>query len=265
MNIIKRELKANLLALLVWCGAGFGIVYAGMLKFESFSAVNTSMGHLSEMIPKPIRIIFAFDSFDITTVAGYYGMMFLYFLLIGGIHAVMLGAVIISKEERDRTADFIFVKPLNRAQIITNKLLAGVINLLVLNLVILVTSIYITSKFQGDYSLNTEIYRLMFALFLLQVMFFLIGTAISALTHETKKALGIATGVMLGTYLLSIVIDLYDKIAFLKYVTPFKYFESKQLMFGGSFQPVFIVLTLLIYAVSLYLTYRGYKRHDFKI
>lgn len=265
MNIIKRELKANFIALIVWCVAGFGIVYAGMLKYESFSAVNTSMGQLSEMIPKPIRIIFAFETFDLTTVAGYYGMMFLYFLLIGAIHAVMLGAVIISKEERDKTADFIFVKPLNRSQIISNKLIAGVINLIVLNLIIMLTSIYIVGKFQGDYSLNNEIYRLMFALFLLQLLFFFLGTAISAITHETKKALGIATGVMLGTYLLSIIIDLYDKIEFLKYVTPFKYFESKQLMFGGTFQPVFVILTLIIYGGSLYLTYRGYKRHDFKL
>jgi ABC-2 type transport system permease protein len=265
MNIIRREIRANLISLLVWSVAGFILVASGMLKYETFKISNPTMEDISDMLPQAIRVIFGFGTFDLTTVSGYYGMMFLYFLLVGTIHAVMLGAVIISKEERDKTADFIFVKPLKRRRIVTFKLIAGLINLFVLNLIILFTSIFYVAKYQGDYSLNNEIFRLMIALLLLQILFFFVGTGISALTFTTTKALSIATGIMLGTYLLSIVIDLYDKISFLKYLTPFKYFEAKQLMYGGTFQPLYLVLTLGIIILSIVITYRGYERHDFHV
>ena len=140
MNIIRREIRANLISLLVWSVAGFILVASGMLKYETFKISNPTMEDISDMLPQAIRVIFGFGTFDLTTVSGYYGMMFLYFLLVGTIHAVMLGAVIISKEERDKTADFIFVKPLKRRRIVTFKLIAGLINLFVLNLIILFTS-----------------------------------------------------------------------------------------------------------------------------
>ena len=41
------------------------------------------------------------------------------------VHAAMLGADIISKEERDKTAEFLFVKPISRNKIIISKLLGS--------------------------------------------------------------------------------------------------------------------------------------------
>lgn len=265
MNIIFRELKANLKALIVWCIGGVALVYIGLIKYSAFSISNTSMSDLSDSIPQSIRVIFAFDSFDITKIDGYYGMLFLYFVLIGTIYAVMLGSTIISKEERDQTADFLFVKPRKRKEIITSKLIAGLINIIVLNLTILISSIVFVSKYTNGNSFTGDIIKLMLALFILQLIFFFIGTAISALTYNTKKATALSTAVLLGAYLLSIIIDLVDGIDFLKYIVPFKYYESKNIMMGGSFDIVFVSLSTIIVVVALVITYRGYQRHDFHV
>ncbi|MGD9679010.1 MAG: ABC transporter permease subunit [Vulcanibacillus sp.] len=265
MNIILRELKANLKSLILWCIGGIILVYIGVMKYEAFADSNSNMGDVSESIPESIRIIFGFDKLNLTEIGGYYGIMFLYFVLMGTIHAVMLGAIIISKEERDQTADFLFVKPLTRKNIITSKLIAGTINIIVFNLTILFSSIIFVAKHNNGESLNGEIVNLMFALFILQLIFYSIGTGVSALTHSSRKATGISAAVLLGTYILSIAIDLYDKIDFLKYITPFKYFESKNIMFEGNIDFVYLVISLLVIVAATLVTYKGYERHDLHV
>ena len=51
------------------------------------------------------------------------------------IHAAMLGATIIAKEERDKTAEFLFVKPVSRSKIISFKLLVALVNIVILTIV----------------------------------------------------------------------------------------------------------------------------------
>ena len=49
-------------------------------------------------------------------------------------------------------------------------------------------------------------------MFLLQVMFLLLGTAISAITKNNKISGAVATGVIVSTYFLSVLIGLNDKL-----------------------------------------------------
>ena len=67
-------------------------------------------------------------------------MLFLYIAVMGAVHAVILGSELISKEERDKTSEFLYAKPVSRPTALTGKLLAGLTNLIVLNLVTLVSS-----------------------------------------------------------------------------------------------------------------------------
>ena len=63
--------------------------------------------------------LLGFSDLDLSKVSGYYGMLFIYLLLMATIHAAMLGATIIAKEERDKTSEFLFVKPVSRSKVIT--------------------------------------------------------------------------------------------------------------------------------------------------
>ncbi len=60
-------------------------------------------------------------AFNLTTVTGFYGLMFIYFGLMGAMAAAMWGNEIISKEERDKTVEFSLVLPVSRSRVITAK------------------------------------------------------------------------------------------------------------------------------------------------
>lgn len=171
MNIVLRELRAHLKSIIIWCVSMVLLIYIGMIKYSGIEQSGDAINDMIEGLPDSLLAAFGMNQFDLTQVGGYYGVFFLYFVLIGTIHAVMLGATIISKEERDHTADFIFVKPVKRIKIITAKMVAGLINMIILNFTTLISSIVFVNMYNKGASITSDIVKLMVALFILQLLF----------------------------------------------------------------------------------------------
>lgn len=265
MNIVLRELRAHLKSIIIWCVSMVLLIYTGMIKYSGIEQSGDAINDMLAGLPDALLTAFGMNQFDLTQIGGYYGIFFLYFVLIGTIHAVMLGATIISKEERDHTADFLFVKPVKRNKIITAKMIAGLINIIILNITTLISSIIFVNIYNKGESITGDIFMLMLALLILQLLFYSIGAFTSTVTNNTRSATSISTGILLGTFILSIAIDMYDKLDFLKFITPFKYFEAKDIMFGGKINGIFVILSFTIIIVATIYTYKGYQRRDLKV
>lgn len=265
MNIFLREMKAHTKSLIIWSFGVFFMVASSMIKYEGLSQSGQSMNEILAQMPKSLQSIMGTGGFDITKISGYYGVVFLYLVLMATIHAAMMGASIISKEERDKTSEFIFVKPVSRDKIITSKLSAALANIIILNIITLVSSITMVKYYGKGEDINNDILKLMIGMFVLQIVFLLIGTAISALSKRPKISISITTGILLVMFILSIAIDINSNLEPLKYFTLFKYFEAKSLMFGGEFQIIFIILSILIIAVCSSVTYVFYRKKDLNI
>lgn len=264
MNIFIRELRAHRKSLIIWSVAIFLMIISALGKFTAYNQSGQSMNELLSQIPKSIKAVLGMGNFDLTTIKGFYGMCYLYLLLMATIHASMLGANIISKEERDKTTEFLMVKPVSREKIITSKLLASLFNVVVFNIVTLVLSIVIVGNYSKGENITGEICLLMVATFILQLVFLSLGTGIAAISKRPKDAASIAMAVLLVSFILSSAISVYDKLDFLKYITPFKYFEAENLMKSG-LDPVFTVLSVVIIAVMVYMTYAFYKKRDLNV
>lgn len=265
MNIFLREMRAHTKSLIIWCIGIFLMIASSMVKYEGLSASGQSMNEILAQMPKSLQSIMGTGGFDVTKISGYYGVIFVYLVLMATIHAAMLGASIISKEERDKTSEFIFVKPVSREKIITSKLIAALVNIIIFNVVTLISSITMVRYYGKGEDINNDILKLMVGMFILQIIFLLIGTAISALSKRPKISISITTGILLVMFILSIAIDINSSLEPLKYFTFFKYFEAKSLMFGGEFQIIFIILSILIMATCSFVTYVFYRKKDLNI
>lgn len=266
MNIFIREMRAHRKSLIIWAFGILFMVAAGMGKYEAYTANGgQNMKELLTQIPKSVQTILGMGSLDVTSASGYFGMLYLYLALMAVIHAVMLGADIISKEERDKTSEFLFVKPASRNKIITSKLLAALANIVIFNIITLVSSIAIMGKYAKGKSITGDIIILMIGMFFLQLIFMAVGTGLAALTKNPKSATGGATGIVLITYILSIIVALNDKLVNLKYITPFKYFEASDLLTRGGLDPFFVILSVLIIAGLISVTYVFYDKRDLNI
>ena len=88
--------------------------------------MDSQLSELMSQFPRSIQVITGISGFDLGTVSGYFGVMFLYIALLGTIHALLLGSNIIAKEERDKTSEFLFTKPISRSRVINGKIVSRV-------------------------------------------------------------------------------------------------------------------------------------------
>ncbi len=262
MNIVLRELKANRKALIIWCISMFLFIVMGMVKYSGFSKMGSEVNKMMESLPKVMTSMFGINSIDLTSVGGYYSIFFIYFTLIAGIHAIMLGATIISKEERDKTADFLMVKPIKRHKAVTSKLIAAFINVLILNIVTFVGSVVNVAFYNKGESISGEIFKITCTLLILQIVFLSLGLLFSSLTKTTKKATGLSTGVILAMYIISLAIPLTNKLDFFRFITPFYYFDAKDIMLGQGIEMIYVLISLIIVILATSLTYVFFNKKD---
>lgn len=265
MNIFWIEMKAYTKSLIFWSIGILFLIASSMGKYAGLSSTGQSMSDLMEGMPKSLQAIMGIGTLDLSKASGYYGVIFIYLVLMGTIHATMLGANIIAKEERDKTAEFLFVKPVSRNKVILSKFMAALANLVIFNIVSLVTSISLVTKYSKGESVSGDIAITLAGMFILQLLFLVIGSATAAVNKNPKKAASLSTGILLITYILSIAIDLNDKFENLKYLSPFKYFEAKNMMYGGGLEAVYLILSVSLIVVLTVVTFVCFKKRDLRL
>ncbi|WP_186669779.1 ABC transporter permease subunit [Sporosarcina sp. BP05] len=265
MNIFNREMRANRKSLIIWCVGILFIVGSGMAKYAALSNTGDSINKLMADMPSSLQALMGIGSLDLATVDGYFGLLYLYLVIMASIHAAMLGATMISKEERDKTAEFLFVKPISRTTVITAKLGASIVIVIVFNLVTLLSSIVFVDFFNTGDSVTAEVALLMGGMFMMQLLFLFLSAAVAAFVKNPKLSIPISTGILLSTFIMSVGIDLKSNLEGLKYVTPFKYYEAKNLLHDGGFDEGFVVLSLLLMVGSILTTYIFYRKRDLHI
>lgn len=265
MNIYLREMKAHRKSLIIWCIAVSFFTAMAMMKFSAFKDSGDMVNEMMSSMPEAFKAMFGVGVINLTDIKGYYAVCFLYFALMATVHSAMIGANIISKEERDKTVEFLLTKPISRIKIITSKILAAVTNILILNITITIASIVAVKMYDPSKAVSKDIAILMTAMFILQLIFVSIGLGIAAISKNPKRASSMTTGILLFTYIISMAIDMNSKLENIKYITPFKYYDAKNLIFGDGFSLVFNIISIVIICVMIALTYVFYSKRDLNI
>jgi ABC-2 type transport system permease protein len=174
MNIFVRELKANLKSLLIWGVIVILFVMMGVSKFSAYYK-NPEMLAILDSMPPAMLAAFNFQAFNLTTISGFFGLMFSYYALILSIAAAMWGSDIISKEERDKTVEFSLTLPVTRSRVVTAKTLAALVNCVALLLVTWGASLVSAANYQPDGGFHHFLALCILALFIMQLIFLAIG------------------------------------------------------------------------------------------
>jgi ABC-2 type transport system permease protein len=261
MNLYIRELKANLKPLLIWSVSIIIFILIGMGKYAAMGSTDQQLNDMIANMPKSIQAIMGAGVFDLNTARGFYAVVFLYLVLMSTIQSGLLGASIIIKEERDQTIDFLLTKPISRNQVITAKLGATITNILIVNIITLIASILIIGGYSAE-NITGDILTLMVGMLFLQLLFMSIGLVFATSARYKKRAGQLTLAILLTTYFLSIIVDMVEQLNFLRFITPFKYFDAKTLLVDGGFNPLYILITLGVTGVLIYYSYANYHKRD---
>jgi ABC-2 type transport system permease protein len=257
-------MRTHYKGLIGWSIGMILLIISGMAKFSAYSSTGQSTEEILKAFPKPFLAILGIQGLDLTTVIGFFGILYLYMVLLASIHAAMLGSEIISKEERDRTGEFLFTKPIARHKVISQKLIAGMLNIVILNIVTLITSIFTVEAYAGDWGNDRMVAILVTGVLLMQILFFSIGAALAGLFKNPKMSSIVATVILLVTYIIWVIIDLNSSFEALKYLTPFDYLEASRVIADDCLGTFNVILLLVVSMILTASTYYTYTRRDLK-
>jgi ABC-2 type transport system permease protein len=264
MNIFFREVKANLKSLLIWSVIMILLIVIGLAKFSAYYNDPASLEILNSF-PKSVLDAMSLRAFNLTTLPGLYGLMLIYFSLMGGIAAAMWGSDSISKEERDKTVEFSLVLPVSRPRVITAKALAALVNCIAFVLVTWIASIVAVRSYSPDAAFFSFLRLEMAGMFFIELIFLALGLLLGCAMKEYKRSASTAVGIILVTYIISIISAMQSNLDWLKYFTPFKYFDAAQMLSSGRLDVGYLVLSAAIIVVCLAVAYVTYQRRDLYI
>lgn len=264
MNIFIREVKANLRSLFIWGAIVILFILIGVSKFSAYYG-NPEMLAVLDAMPPALLAAFNFRAFNLTTIGGFFGIMFTYFALMLSIAAAMWGSDIISKEERDKTVEFSLTLPVPRSRLVTAKTLAALVNCIGLLLITWGASLVSAQRYRPDGKFYSFLALCMLALFIMQLIFLAIGIFLGCTMKRYKLAGSVAVSLLLGTYFLSIVSSLNKDLEFLKYFSPFNYFDAGMLLHESRLDLTFVGLSVAIVVASMVGAYLTYARRDLYI
>lgn len=261
MNILVWEMKDHRKGLIIWSLILLLFLWMIFLEFEAYYE-NPEMGEILDAIPKGLLEAFGMYGANLTTINGYMSVVALYLYIMTGIFAIVLGNNIIGKEERDKTAEFLMSRPVQRHRILISKVLASVINCLLLTMVAGLGIAFFLNRYNPDRENLRFILQILMAAFLIQMIFLSLGLFIAAFAKVFKKSGAISVAVVIVLYMVSVIQPLSDSVSFLKYFTPFMYFQASDILQKGGYGGVYLLLTALIVIVSLTGVFYIYPRRD---
>lgn len=259
MTIVKHELRQNFLAWLIWlCSVG-GLLAICIFLFpqmkdqmESVSDVFASMGSFTKA--------FDMDQLNFGTLIGFYSVECGNILGLGGAFYASLTAVnMLSKEEKDRTAEFLLSHPISRKKIVADKLSGLWILITTFNLIIYGVSIGCIALIGEEIPL-AALSWIYLAYYFMQLELAGICFGISAFLSRNGAGIGIGIAAMM--YFLNLIANISESAEFLKPLTPFGYCEASQIIADLNLNWLYIGIGMAIMVVFIVIGFIQYSRKD---
>ena len=205
---------------------------------------------------------FGMDRLNFGTLVGYYAIECGNILGLGGAFYAALCAVgILSKEEKDRTAEFLLTHPVSRVRIITEKLLAVLLQIAAMNLILYALSLGSMAAV-GEEIPWQELNLLHLAYFLLQVE--LAGLCFGISAFLRKGSAGVGLGIAAMMYFLNLIANITEAAEFLKYITPFGYCDGADIVTSGRLDGTMAAIGAVIGMGGILAAYLKYARKDIR-
>lgn len=259
MTILKKEIRLGFLPFGIWTGATAFLVAVCVFLFpemkEEMNAVTDLFANMGSF-----SAAFGMDRLSMGEPMGFYGIECGNILGIGGgFFAAFLGISILSKEEKERTAEFLLSHPVSRSGVLIQKLLAVLIQVLAFNAVIAVCGL-LSFLAIGEGLPGKEFWLLHLAFLLMQAELACICFGISAKLR--RSGLGLGLGMAALFYFLNLLRNLSSSADFLKYVTPYAYTEAAEIAASQKLAPELLGLGIFVSVLFVGLGFFVYGKKD---
>lgn len=260
MNVYFHELKAYRKSIVLW---SFSIAFLSGIYILVFTRLGNDIKAFQEVLgnlPEVVRKALSIYVDGISNLVGFYSIIFVYIVLCGAIQGMNLGVAILSKETREKTADFLMTKPISRRNVFISKLLAAFTGLVITNAIFLILIFLLSLTVHSDFSMKAFL-MINVTLLFVQLMFFALGVLFSVLIGKIKSVISISLSTVFTFFIIgSLGSIIGDQAA--RYLSPFKYFDTQYIMTYSAYEVSYIVVGLLFIIASIAASYLVYIKKD---
>jgi len=261
MNIFWREIKTYRGSTLFWTSIFCLIVIVFFMMYSSFSNDVTGLQKTLLHFPVAVRSAFNISMQSFFTIYGYFAYLITFVSLAGAFQAMNLGLGMLAKEDGGKTVDFLLTKPISRNKVITSKLIATVILLILTNIVFSAVSLALAAVFSTT-SLNSTTFLLIAAtLFMIQIFFLSLGLLLSVVLPKIKSIIAVS----LPTVFTFFAIGAFGAIIGdenIRYINPFKYYDSNFIINNKTYDLKFVVVEAILVVAFIWISYLLYSKKD---
>lgn len=263
MKLFWREIRSSRKSTVIWTGSLSLLVFTFFLMYPSFvTDVAVSRGVLSNL-PIALRSALDISLENFFTVFGFFAYLLTFVSLAGAVQAMNLGVGLLSKEETNKTIDFLLTKPISRPRVVTEKIAAGVCLLLFTNIVFSSVALVSAKMASSENFSNNTFLMLTAVLLFIQLVFFSFGILSSVLFGKIKSSISISLPAVFAFFVVGTVASIIDKdIA--RYVSPFKFFSPIYVIDNGSYELKFLIIEVALIAAAIVASYIIYIKKDIR-
>ena len=262
-QIFFRELKDQRNMLISWFVSISLFILSAMALYHF--VIATGKFNLNDMfanLPIFLHKFFGVNLFDTSIALEYYGTIFLVLSVLMSIFSVTLGVSLITKSEKNKTADILHTKPISRSQILRSKLKLAFAGITVFSLIIFGVSLLAMCYFVSFDSCVLYVLDLSLALYLLQLIFCASAVAVASLTKKASSARIIVAAFVIIFFAIAVLTDALN-IPLLHYFTPFQYFSAKDILKTG-FDWIYGIAAGVKFIVFIFIAFKAYKYRSIK-
>lgn len=259
MVILKQELRQGRSTLVLWAAI---IAFMLGICILIYPEMETQMADIGGMFSEmgSFSAAFGMDKINFGEFTGFFCVECGNVLGLGGsFFAALLGISSLAKEERDKTAEFLLTHPVNREKIVTQKLCAIFLQIILLNIVVIAVTTVSSSVIGETLKFKTAV-LIFLAYFIMQIETASICFGISAFL--SRAGMGIGLGIAAMFYFLNIIANLTEGAKFLKYLTPFGYTEGADIVANGSINAGYLAVGIIFTVAGIIAAFVKYIKKD---
>ena len=256
MTLVRHELRQDRTAFLIWT-ASVGCLLAVCVCL--YPEMKGEMGDISDIFSSmgSFTAAFGMDRLNFGTLIGFYAVECGNVLGLGGaFFASLCGVGILSKEEKEGTAEFLLAHPVSRRRIITGKLIAVLAQVTAMNLIVYAVSVGVVAAV-GEAVPWKEISLLHLACYLLQLE--LAGICFGVSAFMRKGAAGVGLGIAAIMYFLNLAANIAESAGLLKYITPFGFSEGADIAAKGRLDGKLVFIGMVMGVTGIAAAYVKYE------
>ena len=261
MTLVQHELKQSRISLIVWTLSIASLLAVCVFLYPS---MKNEMDAVSEMFSSmgSFTAAFGMDKVSFGTLTGFYVVECGNIVGLGGaFFAALCGISVLAKEEKEHTAEFLMTHPVSRWRVVTDKLIAVIFQLVILNVAVYLTAVVSIALIGEDIPWK-ELNLLHLAYFFLQVETATVCFGISAFLR--RSGMGIGLGIAMLFYFLNLVASITEEADFLKYITPFGYAEGADIVNSLSVNGEMLAVGVAFTVAGIVISYVKYCKKDLR-